>query len=475
MLTRRELLESTIKISAGLALAPNSAMFGETAVPAVIRLNDSRPVKIPANFTGLGYEMSSVAPLGLLSPENDRYVALIKGLGREGVLRVGGIVADYTRYQPDGMISSDRQNTVITQASLDQFAAFLKKIGWSAIWSVNFAQGSLEDAVYEARAVAESLGPQLLALEIGNEVENYARGQKPFRKAPYDYETYRAEYNEWHDAIEKAVPGIRFAAPDTASSVDWVERMAKDANGKVQLLTTHYYRNNQRRGSPDQLLTPDPRLNDVLSRVRAASQQSGIPWRICETNSFSGGGLPGVSDTFIGALWSLDFMLLLASYGCAGVNIETGVNQLGFISSYSPVSDDGKGTNSAGVPYYGMLAFAEATAAANQLLPSEVESRGVNLTAYVLGAGRTPDAVVVINRDNTRDAHVSLAGSTMSNFKALRLTSPSPDSKADVTFGGAPVDSAGHWKPVREERVSGSGVLVPRMSAVVLRSSKRGK
>lgn len=69
-----------------------------------------------------------------------------------------------------------------------------------------------------------------------------------------------------------------------------------------------------------------------------------------------------MSDTFIGALWTLKVMLLLAQYGCAGVNMETGVNQLGFISSYSPIQDDTKGVNSAGVPYYGMLAFATAFA-----------------------------------------------------------------------------------------------------------------
>jgi hypothetical protein len=92
--------------------------------------------------------------------------------------------------------------------------------------------------------------------------------------------------------------------------------MAKDAHGDVQLLTTHYYRGGQRSGNAEQLLHPDLRLKDVLTRMRAASIQSGIPWRICESNSFSGGGLPCVSDTFIGALWTLDFMLLLAEHGC---------------------------------------------------------------------------------------------------------------------------------------------------------------
>ena len=249
MLTRRALIGNTVKISAGLAFAPALSGFADTTPQLALRLGNAAPVHVPADFIGLGYEMSSVAPLGLLSATNHRYVDLINGLGPKGVLRVGGIVADYTRYEPHGTIKAEPKDTVITRASLEQFAAFLRKIGWTAIWSVNFAQGSLDDAVKEARAVADVLGPQLLALEIGNEVENYKRGQKPFRPAPYDYETYRKEYKEWHDAIHKAVPGVRFAGPDTAASVEWVERMAKDASGDVQLLTTHYYRSGQRRGS----------------------------------------------------------------------------------------------------------------------------------------------------------------------------------------------------------------------------------
>ena len=120
------------------------------------------------------------------------------------------------------------------------------------------------------------------------------------------------------------MPNARFAAPDTAGSVDWVESMAKDARGDVQLLTTHYYRNGQKQGSADQLMHPDPKLLDKMLRMRAAARLSSIPWRMCETNSFSGGGLPGVSDTLLGALWTLDFMAILAKYGCSGVNIRDG-------------------------------------------------------------------------------------------------------------------------------------------------------
>lgn len=470
--TRRAFLRTAVKCSAGLALSRSyRSVAYASGSPVKLRFSGLAPVGVPSNFIGLGYEMSSVATHGLLSIDNHRYVNLIKELGPAGVLRVGGIVADYTRYEANGTSRAERQNTVITRADLQRFSEFLGETGWSAIWSVNFAQGSMADAIVEARALADALGNRLLALELGNEVENYGHNEKPFRKPPYHYETYRAEYSEWHAAIQKAVPGIRFAAPDTASSTEWVERMAKDANGGVQLLTTHYYRGNQKYGTAEQLLHPDPRLRDVLVKLRDVSRQSGIPWRMCETNSFYGGGRPGVSDTFVGALWTLDYMLLLAGYGCSGINIETGINQLGFISSYSPIQDDGKGMNTAGASYYGMLAFAAAFADCTEIFPIDIDTRGINMTAYVLGASGKPRSFVIVNKDNLQDALLSTEEPGMNDAFVLRLSAPHADSKTGIAFGNSEVDADGRWSARNRETVRNGAVTVPRMSAVVLRST----
>jgi hypothetical protein len=470
MWTRRKFLGKTLQTSTTFAMAP-ALMGAVDAKPSfTLRLADAEPVEIPANFIGLGYEMSSVATPGLLSIANDRYVELIKGLGPEGVLRVGGIVANYSRYIPDGSVKNERQDTVITRANLEQFAAFLEKIGWTSIWSVNFAQGTIDEAITEARAVYDVLGSRLLALEIGNEVDTYGRGQ-PFRDASYDYAAYRKEYETWHSRLAAALPRIPFAAPDTASAVDWVENMAQDADGKVQLLTTHYYRNGQKRGTADQLLSPDPRLKDIALRMRAAGKQSGVAWRMCEINSFSGGGLPGVSDTFVGALWTLNTMLLLAQYGCSGVNMETGVNQLGFVSSYSPIQDDGNGKNFAGVPYAGMLAFRTALAGCSELLPLESESPIDTLTAYALGVHGKPRSLVVLNMDRTSDATVSLDRLGLKDAEVLRLTAPAANSTKEVAFAGVAVGAMNNWKAKHEERLHGTKIEVPRLSAVVIRSA----
>jgi hypothetical protein len=188
---------------------------------------------------------------------------------------------------------------------------------------------------------------------------------------------------------------------------------------------------------------------------------------MCETNSFSGGGLPGVSDSLIGALWTLDFMLRLAASGCSGVNIETGVNQLGFLSSYSPIRTDGSGNVSAGVPYYGMLAFAEARTGCSHVLPLVADLRGSNATVYALGSPGKPHSAVIVNRDRSHDTWVSLRDLRMGGGKVLRLAAPSADATAQIVFGGSSVDADGHWSPAATENVRDGILRIPAMSAAV--------
>ena len=183
---------------------------------------------------------------------------------------------------------------------------------------------------------------------------------------------------------------------------------AHDEGHDLKLLTHHYYRECAGPSSTmDKLLHPDPKLAPMLEKLRSASKASRTPYRICETNSFCGGGKPGVSDTFGAALWALDFMFSLASAGCAGVNIETGVNQLGFISSYSPIGDDERGTHSAKADYYGMLAFAQASQ--GQLIAVDCDAAGVNLTAYAVVHDRKRLSLTIVNKDISQDADVHIA------------------------------------------------------------------
>ena len=167
----------------------------------------------------------------------------------------------------------------------------------------------------------------------------------------------------------------------------------------------------------------------------------------------------------------LSFMYTLASRGCAGVNLETGVNQLGFISSYSPLGDDERGHYAATPEFYGMLAFAHW--GVGRLVAANLESGGRNLEAYATQSSNDRILLTLINKESTTDANFRLeVPAGFQKGSLLRLAAPSLHSKTGVLFGGAAVGASGKWSPSEAEEVRASGgklsVLVPAASAAVV-------
>jgi hypothetical protein len=124
--------------------------------------------------------------------------------------------------------------------------------------------------------------------------------------------------------------------------------------------------------------------------------------------------------------------------------------------------------NSAGVPYYGMLAFSQACAGCNQMLPVELSAANDSLTAYAFAADGKLRSLVIVNTDLAADAAIDIAALKVRNASVLRLVAPAPDSTTGVTLGDATVDSSGRWKARSSERIHQPVVRVPRMSAAVL-------
>ena len=431
---------------------------------------------IPENFIGLGYEISSVARSGLLRSTNNVYVQLVKTLGKQGVIRVGGNTSDYASYSanaqplslPEGMGGS-----VINDAVLRDLGTFLETTGWQLIWGLNLGRGTLKNAIEEARAVVAAVHNQLVVFEIGNEPDLFSRHQV-HRDSGYNYDSYLRQYRAWRDGLRKAIPDIRFAGPDIAVQTDWVVDFARDEGKDLVLLTHHYYREGQNpASSAEKLLHSDPKLAPMLAKLNQASRSSKVPYRICETNSFSGGGKVGVSDTFAAAVWVLEFMFTLASAGCAGINIETGVNQLGFISSYSPIGDDEHGRYWAAPEYYGMLAFAQS--GPGRVIDCTIEAGKKNISAYAVWSNEARVVLTVINKENGSDASISVNPGALISFASAsvcRLLAPSLESKAGVTLGGSTVSANGIWKPARLEQLRSSGnewqIQVPAASAAIV-------
>ncbi|HEX4637591.1 MAG TPA: glycosyl hydrolase family 79 C-terminal domain-containing protein [Rhizomicrobium sp.] len=460
-------------LAAGAALPLLGNCARAAPGPVTVRVDPSKSLgRIPTDFMGLGYEISSVAVPGLLSAKNNDYVQLLLGLGiqGQGVLRIGGNTSDFSRYDALGTPASAPKATVVTEANLHELRGFLDAIKWKLIWGLNLGDDKLDNAVEEARAVASIMGDKLLALEIGNEPDLFPRAGH--RGADYGYPAWLADYRRYKSAIRAVVPHAPFAGPDLAGAADWMEQFARDERD-IALLTAHHYITGQANPAAtiETMLADNPKYDAVLTRFQAAARAAGKPWRMCETASFSGGGKDGVSNTFAAALWALDYLFVLAEHGCAGVNMETGVNHLGWISHYTPIGDDLKGHYAKAPEYYGLYAFA--FMAAGELVAVDCQTGGINLTAHAVYGNRGPRGldtgkavrVALINKDLRQDAEVSVTtGRKVTYARPLLLSAPSATATSGIVMDWAPNAREG----IKPEKDGAVRVHVPAASATLV-------
>ncbi len=165
-------------------------------------------------------------------------------------------------------------------------------------------------------------------------------------------------------------------------------------------------------------------------------------------------------------------MFLLASYGCEGVNLETNVNQMAWVSHYSPIFRDTAGQLSVRPEYYGILAFA--LAGRGNLVKLTASETDVNLSAYATKSSEGPFWVAVVNKDLSRQANVEITlPQGCSRAEADRLTAPSVESRDQVTLAGAQVSAEGVWSSGSGETITVSlGVAsleLPASGAILVR------
>lgn len=427
---------------------------------------------IPSDFLGLGYEISSLAKRGVLAADNRPLIGLLRRLGQQGVLRIGGNTSDFATWSAGEEAISAPKHSVINQAAVEDLGGFLRATGWKLIWGLNLGTGTPQMAADEAAAVAAAAGDALLAFQIGNEPDLFARnGHRP---GNYDYREFYSEFKRYVRAVRERVPGAPMAGPDVATRTDWVASFARDEGGNSKLLTHHYYEEGppQNPGStPENLLKPRGRFDRICEQLRATSRSVKVPYRIVEINSCFGGGKAGVSDTFASALWGLDLMFELAAADGAGLNVETGLNQLGWISKYTPIDSDDQGYHVARPLYYAMLAFA--LAGRGRLIAVESDTSGINFKAYAVSGEDGRLRVTLINKDDGQGAEVALESPRhFTSGEVLRLTAPAMDSKDHVTLGRSEVSSKGEWSPRGHESLQSNGraykVQVPPGSALII-------
>jgi hypothetical protein len=478
-MNRRDFIRLTA--AASVAAFHHPLSIGESTSNVKVRMTlraDRLGNKIGDDFTGLSYESAQLGNPRFFSGDHAELAGFLRLLGKAGVLRIGGNTSEYCYWtpnpagqasgpNPESMRTGDKANPVafglavgpdtghkapapvnITPQAIRNLREFLDACGWRLIYGLNMGTGTAEAAADEAAYVMDVCGPKLIAFQLCNEPDLFFRNG--IRQQDYDFKQFAGEWQRFYETIRARVPTAAFAGPDTAYNNDWLVPFAKQFKREALFLSQHYYAE----GPPtdpsmtiERLLRPNPRLQDEFEGMKKTMHESGLPFRLAETNSCYQGGKPGVSDTFASALWGADLMYQLAAGGGVGINFHGG----GY-GWYTPIA----GTREEGLLarpiYYGMLMFAQA--GAGQLVESEFEheEEAPVLTAYGVRSDTGTIKVAAFNKNLDRGVRLRIdAGQSGARVSALRLHAPRVDDTTDTTFGGSTVGSGGAWSITREE------------------------
>src|SRR5499427_6118125 len=204
-IARRAVLRGMAAAAAGLLARSRARAQAEANALLTVDDRDAgRP--IAPDFVGLSYETAILAAGDYFTPDNASVLGLIRRLGRNGVLRIGGNTSERTVWRAGAAPAAPAPGSfVITPASIDRLAATLRIVGWKLVYGLNLARGTPEEAAAEAAYLARAVGDDLIAFQIGNEPDGFDRWTA-VRPQSYDVAAYLAEWRAFHVAVRARVP-----------------------------------------------------------------------------------------------------------------------------------------------------------------------------------------------------------------------------------------------------------------------------
>jgi hypothetical protein len=453
--------------AAGAALPRARTATGNTVSVNVGAAKVSRP--IPAGFLGVSLEYSSVRAYEGVGPSgaNPVLAQLIRNLdpGQTPILRIGGDSTDWTWWPTAGLRRGPWVRISLDPSWVSKAQELVATTGAKLILGINLEAGSTALSGLEARQLVAGIGAQhLAALEIGNEPELYsalpwyhattrirgtlARVKKFGRPHTYNIADYVAEF----DKLAKVLPRAPLAGPSTGRS--WLANFGQFISGAhgARIVTYHaygidsagaYFRGRDcliPSGQPTYptvpgLLAPvaSVGLAQGLAPFTALSHKHGLAFRVDEINAITCAGMPGVSDTFASALWSLDMLFAMAQAGVDGVNIHTWSGSAGRLFSFSDV---GSGWSAMVQPeYYGLQMFAQAAPPGSQMLHT-TEVGGGTVLAWAVTAPDHSVRVVLVNNSLTQSHSVLVRPPVASATATIEpLSAPAASATTGVTLG----------------------------------------
>lgn len=463
---RREFLQLSVLASGASFCKAYGLNQGSAATSLRLTIDpNSTSYSIAPDFTGLSYETQQLGDPTFFAPDNTELVAFTRRLGKQGILRIGGNSSEYSFWTPnptaaDLAAASEPVNPStgrhpdavrkITPKAIDNLRGFIDATNWTLIYGLNLGKGTPEASADEAAYVAKTMGRKLVAFQLGNEPNLFVLAK--LRQKGYRFADYAAEWKKFREAILARVPNAQFAGPDTSYAKPWMDGFVDEFRDEIVLLTQHYYAlgpPTDPRMTIHRLLTPRPKFVKALEAMEKLHKETGLPYRMAETNSCYSAGKSGVSNTLASALWGAELMYQLAAAGSSGINFHGG----GY-GWYTPIA----GTRAKGFEarpiYYGMLLFEQA--GPGQLVKTSLDQPQPDDTVATYSL-KTPDGLktIVLNKDPDKPLRLAIdPGQRAQRAKVLMLTGPSLDATSGVKLGGSTVHKHAHWEAARQPTIT---------------------
>jgi len=364
-------------------------------------------------------------------------------------LRIGGSEADKIYYSMQD--TSDFQpnappgyKSVMTAKQWDNVNAFASRNGLKLVFTLNAGPSSRKsDGSWDGTNAAELLkytaehNYKVDLWELGNELNIFwfvhgVKAQVPPQQYDKDLAAARA-------LVKQYMPSSGFAGQGSAFwpllgeplnlFYGYMPQYLERSNGKIDLVSWHYYPQQSRRGPiavrrafPSRLLDPK-NLDEGKPWAKKKkkwrdSYAPGKPVWLGETGNAQFGGEPGLSDVYLGGLWWMDQLGLLARTGH-----DTVVRQSLAGMNYGMINDVDL---TARPDYWNSVLW-------KQLMGTRVYDAKVGgdpsgkLRAYAqssAGDDAGSLTILLINLDHQRNAAVLFPGLDVAGSQVYRFTTP---------------------------------------------------
>jgi hypothetical protein len=174
-----------------------------------------------------------------------------------------------------------------------------------------------------------------------------------------------------------------------------------------------------------------------------------------EFNSASCGGIPGLSDTFaVGAMWTTDYALQLASVGYSAAFLHTRERGISYNIFVSP-NDTNSNEWTIQPPFYSLLVTTEALQSPSGSIVADLNAdnsiNSVNATVAAYGvydAQRSELRQIVLFNYDTSPSTFTLPVAGSNNVQVKYLSAASAYEKSQISWGGETYAGTGDGKMV---------------------------